>query len=240
LREALAAANHDFVLTGPGSKLNDLRSKLFAAKRHSIRRRVKQGGRYLPMLAAFVFAATAAAILVNALLWQKARHPAPLFARAVPAAGKKPAASQAPAPRTAPAIASSETAGKTSEAPDGQNAPTDKPQAGSGAGAQAKASVSGSSARPRDPIAQLLQGGQEPAARPASAPAKPSAASKSVLTAQRALVKLGFVLQADGVAGQATRQAIERYQKDHGLPADGNLTPALARRLGAETGTPVN
>lgn len=89
-----------------------------------------------------------------------------------------------------------------------------------------------------DPISQLLTG--TPASpRPAEATGKP-ATSEIVLAAQRALVKLGFVLKADGVAGPATRQAIERYERDRGLPVRGDLTPALARKLSAETGLPIN
>jgi len=51
---------------------------------------------------------------------------------------------------------------------------------------------------------------------------------------------LGFVLKPDGVAGATTRQAIERYERDRKLPVRGELTPALLRRLGAESGVPIN
>jgi len=63
--------------------------------------------------------------------------------------------------------------------------------------------------------------------------------SRAVAAAQRALVKLGFVLAADGVAGPTTRQAIERYERDRGLSAHGVLSPDLARRLGSESGVPI-
>ena len=66
--------------------------------------------------------------------------------------------------------------------------------------------------------------------------AAPAAPSKSVLAAQRALVKLGYVLNPDGVAGATTRQAIESYEREHGLPVRGELTPSLMRRLSRETG----
>ena len=61
-----------------------------------------------------------------------------------------------------------------------------------------------------------------------------------MLAVQRALVKLGFVLNPDGVAGLATRQAIERYERDHGLPVHGDITPALMRQLSAETRSAIN
>jgi len=79
-----------------------------------------------------------------------------------------------------------------------------------------------------------------PPARPTIEATASAAPSKLVLAAQRALVKLGFVLKPDGVAGATTRQAIERYERDHGLPVHGDLTPALLRQLSAEAGTAVN
>ena len=54
------------------------------------------------------------------------------------------------------------------------------------------------------------------------------------------LVKLGFVLIPDGLAGAATRHAITRYERDHGLAVNGEVTPALIRRLSAETGITID
>ena len=96
------------------------------------------------------------------------------------------------------------------------------------------------SSPPRDKISQLLKVPPASRARPATADETPAAHSKSVLAAQRALVKLGFVLNPDGVAGAATRQAIERYERDHGLPVHGKVTPALMRQMSAETGSAIN
>jgi hypothetical protein len=85
------------------------------------------------------------------------------------------------------------------------------------------------------------------AIQPRSAATKqPSGAStaaqpnRRIAAAQRALVKLGFVLEADGVAGAATRKAIERYERDRGLPARGVPSPELLRRLGSESGIPID
>lgn len=76
-----------------------------------------------------------------------------------------------------------------------------------------------------------------PAADPKPRP--PAEPSRAVAAAQRALVKLGFVLEANGIADATTRKAIERYERDRGLPARGVLTPDLARRLGSEAGIPI-
>ena len=51
---------------------------------------------------------------------------------------------------------------------------------------------------------------------------------------QRALTNAGYDTQGvDGIIGYNTRQAIRRYQKAHGLPADGHPTDRLLRQLNA-------
>jgi hypothetical protein len=245
LREALAAAEHDFILSGPASKLKHLREKVLAAKNHGVRRKLRQGRRYLPMLAAGFFVATAAVILLNALLWQKTRHPAPLFLRPAPVtAAKKPGNSDtlagSAARRTAPASPLMEAPGSEAEAPGMQKPAGGEPvPARPATSSGTKPNGNASSVRPRDPISQLLQATptQQPRAPATSKAAKPG---NLVVATQRALVKLGFVLEADGVAGAATRQAIKRYQQDHALPADGNITPALMQRLSAEAGVRID
>lgn len=60
---------------------------------------------------------------------------------------------------------------------------------------------------------------------------------KTITLAQRALMKLGFVLRPDGIMGDETRTAIEGFQRNHKLPVTGKLTPALERQLSLEAGT---
>jgi lytic murein transglycosylase len=51
---------------------------------------------------------------------------------------------------------------------------------------------------------------------------------------QSALTKQGYNVGApDGLIGLATRQALRSWQRDHGLPPDGYLSPDLAARLRA-------
>lgn len=45
-----------------------------------------------------------------------------------------------------------------------------------------------------------------------------------------------FVGKVDGELGRFTRTAIERFQRDHGLPATGELDDATAARLRGEHG----
>jgi lytic murein transglycosylase len=52
------------------------------------------------------------------------------------------------------------------------------------------------------------------------------------MEAQTALAKLGYNPGApDGLIGLSTRQALRAWQRDHGLPADGYLSPQLVERL---------
>ena len=54
------------------------------------------------------------------------------------------------------------------------------------------------------------------------------------MDSQQALAKLGYNPGApDGQIGLGTRQALRAWQKDHNLPADGYLSPAIVARLKA-------
>ena len=54
------------------------------------------------------------------------------------------------------------------------------------------------------------------------------------MAAQAALARLGYNPGApDGLIGLGTRQALRAWQKDHGLPADGYLSPGIVARLRA-------
>lgn len=70
---------------------------------------------------------------------------------------------------------------------------------------------------------------------PAEVPASPR-----VLGVQKALSRLGYgPLKPDGVTGAGTRAAIQRFQRDRGLSADGEISDRLLRELAAVAG-PVN
>jgi len=52
------------------------------------------------------------------------------------------------------------------------------------------------------------------------------------MEAQTALAKLGYNPGVpDGMIGLSTRQALRAWQRDHGMPADGYLSPEVAQRL---------
>jgi len=174
-------------------------------------------------------ALTAIGVPLNALYFQDGRHPAPLFlttALAPPAT--PPAAKPVAAPQTAEAPATQIDAPKAKV--ETAHAPVKAENARSESAAPAKiaAKTPAKTAEPakHDPIAQLLNG-----------PAKPKAPAESdVLMAQQALLKLGYVVRADGKFSAATRQAIEKFEHDHGLPVKGALTTKVAAQLATRAG----
>jgi len=176
-----------------------------------------------------ICALTAIGVPMNALFFQDARHPAPMFLTtaltptspapavakstaihlvetpATPIEGNRP---KAELPRPTPKI---ETAHNVS-IPSAKNA--------------ARPSAKLAEVIKRDPIAELLDG----AARP-----KPTTQS-DVLMAQQALLKLGYVVRADGRLNKATQQAIEKFEHDNGLPVKGALTSKIAALLASRAG----
>jgi Putative peptidoglycan binding domain len=60
----------------------------------------------------------------------------------------------------------------------------------------------------------------------------------SIVTAQRALTKLGYgPLVPDGIVGPGTRQAIQDFQHDRGMRVTSELDPATLRQLTASNRT---
>lgn len=79
-----------------------------------------------------------------------------------------------------------------------------------------------STASPADPIAKLI------------------APSKRLMTVQRALADFGYgQIKATGVFGQETRNAIEKFERDHRLPVTGQMSDRFVRELAAMTGRPL-
>lgn len=179
-------------------------------------------------------------IAFNALSLQKSRHPAPLFAHAAPSfVAKEPAAAEtaAASPLAAPPRPQQAAPSRTEDVPAAKSLVEEKAPAAPARPAPAV----GPDAAPRDAISDLLLGKpREPAAAQAQMPTAPALSPRTVLAVQKALVKLGFVLKPNGVMGATTHQAIERYERDHHRVSNGELTPAVMRRLSAESGEPIN
>jgi len=211
VREVLAArSDRDFVRAGPR---HQSRSSEPSAARRLLAAALQRPGLLVGGLA---ITTAASAIIVNALSFQAARHPAPIFAKAERAAypGRGVEIAVPPVPPTRPA-AVNPTATLPQQAPRGAS---------------------------RDPIAELIRGSETtgsatPAGRPAEA--RPDV-QPHVASAQRALLKLGYgPLKADGIFGQATKQAIERFERDRRLAPTGELGQRTVRELSAAAGIRV-
>lgn len=168
-------------------------------------------------------------IMINALALQKSRHPAPLFGKAIALGGTVAPATSAKKPVTVPTSAAVEDAPPGAESTTDASAPHAKLR-------RSAAIPDGSDDKSVavDPIARLLQS----SASGIATGDKPE--PKRVLGAQRALVKLGFVLKPNGTFGPATRKAVELFEKDRHLPMKGELTRRLVKILSAESGVKID
>ena len=145
MREALARSDNDFVVAEPRGRRAPRKDRF--GRLGSVLRLIVQVAAYPNrILGGLVFAITIA-ILVNALMLQHSRHPAPLFHKTI----------TVPVPDEAPA------------------APAPQPEAAAPAAAVPAPAVAGPPAPhpARDPIGQLLK----PKPRPARPPASPSGRS---------------------------------------------------------------
>ena len=221
--EALARSNNDFTISSrqdqpalrraskPAGREAARTKPRVAAKSAAIGAMNVLRARPARSVAIAAMAAIALGIVVNALAMQKTRHPAPLFV--VPAA-------------TGQAVAGNSALLSSTPVPTPR--PVNEPAASSDHGATPR-----HAAPDKDLIAQLLR---PHVTLPGQESPKAPEPSKSIMKAQQALVKLGFALRPDGVLGGTTRQAIERFERDRGLPVKGDLTAKIRRQLMAQSG----
>jgi len=162
--------------------------------------------------AAAALTAALVGIVVNALALQHARHPAPFFAR-TPVVAAAPASTPAPAPAQAVIPAAAQAAAETTSAPAAPTPPT-RP-----ARFDSAATTSGGG----DAIGDMLRANQE------------QEAQKRLAAAQAALVRLGYVVKADGEPNAATSAALRDFERTHGLPPSNDVSPRLLKALSAAT-----
>ncbi|MHB8885435.1 MAG: peptidoglycan-binding domain-containing protein [Methylovirgula sp.] len=239
MREALARSDHDFVLSEPRARHAPPRRRHLAALR-AIARFICRLAAFPNRIGGALVFALAVAIMVNALLLQHSRHPAPLFRKSIilqtrTAAPPHPP-HEKPSERVEQAVVPPlphDAIGQLLKTETPLSRPTDAPErtlvSRHHHGTREHAAIPQVHTAARDPISQLLKAGST---QPIHAEDQP----KVVLGVQQALVKLGFVLRADGHMGAVTRHAIKQYEHDHGLKTEGELTPKLLRRLAAESG----
>jgi Putative peptidoglycan binding domain len=196
----------DLALARIKDNLGQLRGPIQRSAQQTLSRRIAGRAKiaHLRYALGAVLSLALVGIAVNALLLQRERHPAPLFA---PSPAKPPAAISAPPPL----------------------APPPKPVAAEHDSAPAQPSTALPPARPAetsksaapapDPIAQLL------------AAETHDDASHLTLAAQTALAKLGYSVKPDGKEGAATEQALRDFEHAHGLPPATEITARLVKEL---------
>ena len=109
----------------------------------------------------------------------------------------------AAAPAPTPAASPTQTSGEATGAPTAPTPPARPTQLGD------------------DAIADVLRADQE------------QEAQKRLAAAQAALVRLGYVVKADGEPGAATSTALRDFERVHGLPPTNEITPRLLKALTA-------
>jgi hypothetical protein len=257
LREIAAASDFDFIAAEPRPARAAKRAKARKKPGGGFFARMAKIGRYgTPFFAVTALVGLLAAIAVNAMFMQHDRHPAPLFGSTVKIEPPRPA----PRPQLGALLADklpSRTAGPVSASAGALSAPPvvrdldDEPAAAPPMAAPPSAGPKKS----HDAIGALISGksAAAPAAKVAAAAPKAQAAapksaasaprtaaepppSKSLLSAQRALHKLGAPVAADGHNGAATRKALETFQRDNHLPVTGELTAQTRKALAARSG----
>jgi Putative peptidoglycan binding domain len=199
-------------------------------------------------VAVLVVVASATAIIVNAAYLQHGRHPAPMFALR-----PLPVAAAAPAPDIVGVIA-------RPREPAAEERHEGAPAHGHAEPAERGRSISAvappAAAPHRDPIAELLAAHQAPAQAqpvPTQAPARqavlapprhadtPMRPSRQVLAVQRALSEFGYgQIKPTGVFDAGTRLAIQRFERDHNLPVNGEISNDVKRELATLTGHPID
>jgi hypothetical protein len=239
LREIAAASDFDFVSVEP-------RRPARGAARTGKGRAKKAGAgtswlsaiwRYrAPALGVVALGALLTAVVVNAAYMQHTRHPAPLFGATFKVEAPKPP----PRPAHLDALLAEKMPGAAlskAAAPAAALAPPPTVATAPAAVALARTAPAEPAAAPAkkkaDAIGALLAGKSiDKSAAPAPV------AAKSILSAQRALQKLGAPVKPDGAVGATTKRALEAFQRDNHLPVTGELTAKTRHLLAAHSGLP--
>lgn len=219
-----ARSSRGFVATGRSGRAK-------ASSALLLLRRTVGAMRRRPVVAAGALLASlsAGAVGWNALAVQTRRHPAPLFAPKTVVPSPRPEARALPS-RPSPAAPLSRPAPSPARTPP-REVPVESARSANPAPAVPVAPARPASSR--DPIGDVIRGEIDGSAQ------KPEGA-RNVVAAQKALLKLGYgPVKTDGVAGPATRQAIERFERERRLPVTGELGPRTVRELTAQSGVSI-
>lgn len=196
-----------------------------------------------PVLLATSGVLVGAAIAANALYMQPRPHPAPLVSTRHTGTASPKAVEERPAPRSDDLVLAVQSAlrrtGHYMGPLDGLAGPQTRDsilafeaEAGRPATGEASldllAAIDAAKASETDMLAELAIGSQ------AGTRDEPAPPDERVAAVQHALSIAAYgPIQADGVFGPQTREAILRFQRDHGLPPTGEISDALMVELRA-------
>lgn len=245
MRNAVAHFDDDFAFDEPARKSKAPRKPRAPGTKKKVVGRGKKGKtRYLHYAAIGLSASLVVGIMINALALQHSRHPAPLFGKAIPlgapaatvAAASPVAAPPAPKPIEQIQAEMPAPAGATPAMP----APTQRPHH-----AALETVAPPSKPRQDDAIGKLLRTSTPPAtiektAAKAQEKAAEKESPKTVMAAQHALMKLGFVIKPNGTFGPATKAALETFERDQHLPIKGEMSRKVLKQLSAESGVMID
>jgi peptidoglycan hydrolase-like protein with peptidoglycan-binding domain len=252
VHNALARSKRDFVLE---EDMPQAGSRMIAYLDLVLRRPIEVAG-------VLAISGVTVAILVNALAMQNGAHPSPFFPRASlvgadPDAGRQRGsrdgsragdATASVTPEPSPLMRNLQAAlgarGLYEGVPDGLFGPRTeaairafqenanlivdgRPSEALLARIKATPPVARIVAQPGDPIAGLIRGTGAP----------PSPPNKRLMVVEQALASLGYgPIKIDGLMDEATRDAIERFERDRSLQETGAMSPRLVRELAAVSG----
>ena len=242
MRNAVAHFDDDFSFDEPARKPRASRkTRAPAAKKKTAARSKKGKTRYLHYAAIGLSGSLVVGIMINALALQHSRHPAPLFGKAIPlGAPAATVAAVAPvaapvAPKPAEQVQAEAPAPATPAQP--MPAPVQRPHH-----AALETATPPTKPKQDDAIAKLLKTSTAPTTTiekaAAKAPEKENA--KTVMAAQHALMKLGFVIKPNGTFGPATKAALESFERDQHLPVKGEMSRKILKQLSAESGVAID
>jgi hypothetical protein len=195
--------------------------------------------------------AAASAIIANALFLQAGHHPSPMFGSvvAIPATGLAPA-SLLPRPRPVE-LATRAADASPPEFKFAEPKPAEpkaaEPKAAEPKVAEPKVAESKvAESKAADPLANLVRAtAAMPVAANVPRPPAPipvaAQASHRVAAVQRALTEYGYgQLKPTGTIGSDTQAAIQKFEREHKLPATGQISDRLVRDLSAMIGHPID
>ena len=201
--------------------------------------------KFRPRLPAILGVATAAAVSVNALWLQQARHPAPLFAP-----DARPPVETAASPQAGPAatLTRQQAAARMQALQralgelgfyDGPIDGIDGPRTRMAVAAYQRAHGLESTGRADERLFAHVRTAGRPA--PPVPPPLPASPERRVRALQQALADLGYAPgRIDGRLHPRTRAAIARFERDHGLAETGRASEALMRKLSAVAGVALD